>query len=617
MKKQISLALTAVMLFMCFGLTAYAENTNEIPMQFGVIVQDGLAVALPDTGSSVMLNSDVLVLGGHIQLKDRSCLSASNKLYYREGVTVSSYDMGAGITKPSNYCRWLQGDFDIQTAEPPRFDESSLTMYEPVTVSNEDTVISENCYIPSVTLSKTGNLVFDTEEGQTLYIKIDTLDFASSISSYDKGTVNVQGGGNVVLLLGNMTGSKTKNINYPSNVNVDWKNYPKQDNHLVVIYENTEKQPITQLRMQGDLYFTDSVETAGIFNIIGNVICDGDLLYTGKLNEKGSSEEFNVLGQICAPHGLVHTTGAARIRGMVYARQAELLGNTIVVYEDGNYVTVYANDNVRVPETNPDINIGENITPDYNVPTPAPKPTSTPEMTDELVPDNAVTGEEKDITTNYAYLYGYSDTVMAPDESLTRGQAAAMIYRVLYQENRKQSVAMPAVPTYADLDSGHWQYAGLEYMTAIGVYNGKASTRISPDLAVPRGEVAKMIAFSLGLQPSGEELGFSDIQPGDHYYQYIDALVSHGYLNGYDGQIHADDGMTRAEFVAMFNRIIGRDASSYQLVYSDGTEAVNSYNDIEDHWAYTDLMLASHSFNQDNQVDDSLKMDRNEIDFAY
>ena len=120
----------------------------------------------------------------------------------------------------------------------------------------------------------------------------------------------------------------------------------------------------------------------------------------------------------------------------------------------------------------------------------------------------------------------------------------------------------------------------------------------------------------MGLQPNTNKvMEFSDISENHKYYNSVKALVDIGLLKGYsDGTIKPDGLLTRAEYVTMINRLIGRDNS-----YDVDTQA-NLYPDIEaSNWAYKDIMRASLGFSDDGNgkfvVDPAKKLKRSEIDY--
>ena len=83
---------------------------------------------------------------------------------------------------------------------------------------------------------------------------------------------------------------------------------------------------------------------------------------------------------------------------------------------------------------------------------------------------------------------------------------------------------------------------------------------------------------------------FSDISRFDWCRQQINALADMGIVSGYDGGMFLPDNLiSRAETVAMINRMLGREMTEEIL------ERINCpFDDItSSHWAYNDVLLAS------------------------
>ncbi|MEG1442005.1 MAG: S-layer homology domain-containing protein, partial [Oscillospiraceae bacterium] len=476
--------------------------------------------------------------------------------------------------------------------------------------------INSDSYIKNVNITKVGNLGVDVPAEKTLFVKIDNLTF-NGPGTLGRGSVYVNGGGTVYLQVDNILGDGSKFINYPSNY-IPFDTYTlRNDNKLVMNVKNSSNSTLTNLLAEADVYFDNSITLDGSFKVCGNVIASGDVLYKGTLDT--TDKQFNVIGQVYAPNGHVSLNRQARVRGQLLAHSAELFSNTSLFYDTFDYIKINAEAPIDpVVPIDPEKPVDPVAPVDPVVPVDPEKPIK-PEkpVESELIPDNDVTTPEISISLDYAYIYGYTDSLMGPDKAITREEAAALVNRVLYQSDKRQGFKKPRNSSFLDMAPENWAYSALEYMTAIGVYNkGDGNQRIFPNREVSRGEVAKIIAFAFGLQPSGNEMTFNDLKPTDKFYKYIDALVSRGYLEGFnDGTIRANDTMTRAEFVTMFNKIIGRNNNKYKLVDKEGNQMPYMFTDINGHWAYEDILRATNSFDVNGNVDNSHRLNRNDLDF--
>ena len=247
----------------------------------------------------------------------------------------------------------------------------------------------------------------------------------------------------------------------------------------------------------------------------------------------------------------------------------------------------------------------------------------TPEPTEEPTPAPTVTpGEEVDLQgLGYAYIFGYEPAIqrvdvtdeegnvvggkwvaevkMAPDDAVTREQVAAMITRMVDQKYGTTDTVYPVIDNIAKHE-GTWYVRGLAYLAQKGAFEGVDSVEIG---AVTRGEVAKLLAYGLGLTKTGET-EFTDIADSQ-YKSYIETVVAYGYMNGTsDTTFEPDKVMTRAEFCQMFNNVIGR--TDMGLVAQDGTTVtpeLYSIVDIDGHWAEDAMLKATSAYDDNGLID--------------
>ncbi len=241
------------------------------------------------------------------------------------------------------------------------------------------------------------------------------------------------------------------------------------------------------------------------------------------------------------------------------------------------------------------------------VPTATPLPTATP-----------VPVPKKDfVRLNFdcAYLYGYEMGGVGAEDTIKREEASALLYRLLKQNDKLDGFSKPNRATFSDVATNRWSFSAVEYMASIDVFD-KASGKVRPGAEITRGEASKIIAYSMGMQPDDSKTNsFTDLTTDNKYYSPIKALVDAGILKGYtDNTIKPNGLLTRAEYVTMINRLIGRDSN-----YAVDSEA-NPYLDMPNsHWAYKEIMRASFGFSDDGtgklKIDPAKKLKRSEIDY--
>ena len=238
----------------------------------------------------------------------------------------------------------------------------------------------------------------------------------------------------------------------------------------------------------------------------------------------------------------------------------------------------------------------------------------------DLIPDNnpvVSTPIVDKLGNEAAYIYGKSDTTMAPEEPIIRCEASALLYRLLKQNNQLFGYQKSDNVSFKDLSTSDWYYTSMEFMTYLGVYNPTGSSdRVAPYQAITRGEAAKIFVFAIGLPYQADACNFSDLDTSNKYYKYINALVADGYISGDKGTntVRPDDVITRAEFTRIYNVIIGRDDKYDITTDVDGNTVVCPFTDLDSSaWYYNDMMRAANSFTN-YKIDPSKKAARNTVD---
>jgi hypothetical protein len=189
---------------------------------------------------------------------------------------------------------------------------------------------------------------------------------------------------------------------------------------------------------------------------------------------------------------------------------------------------------------------------------------------------------------------------MAPEESVTREQVAAMIMRMIDQKYDTGDVDYPLTDNISS-HAGTWYERGLAYIASKGAFDDVDEVFTEP---VTRGEVAKLVAYGLNLSDR-TETAFQDIADSP-YKQYIETMAAYGYMEGEsDTEFAPDKYMTRAEFCSMFNHIIGREDA--RLEAADGTVVTPQlfyFVDLPDDAWYTPVMLrATCAYDNNGYVD--------------
>lgn len=154
---------------------------------------------------------------------------------------------------------------------------------------------------------------------------------------------------------------------------------------------------------------------------------------------------------------------------------------------------------------------------------------------------------------------GYADGSFRPNENVTRAQFAKMLVTAM-----GWTVQTPSSPTFGDVPSSYWAYGYIETAAAHGVISGYADGSFRPGQVVTRGQVAKMVftARQWALE-SPTMTNFSDVHPGDWFYDYVQAASSAEVMSGYgDNTFRPGVAATRAQIAKILAFALFSDPNS-------------------------------------------------------
>lgn len=189
-------------------------------------------------------------------------------------------------------------------------------------------------------------------------------------------------------------------------------------------------------------------------------------------------------------------------------------------------------------------------------------------------------------TLHTAYFTGYKDGAFHPDDSLTRGQCAAILARLSGGYEPETDYRTDA---FSDVTGEQWfsNFVGFTYLT--GFINGYPDGAFYPDKPITRAEFAAAVCKALGLSGEGQA-SYPDVQT--HWAKsYIGMLSDRGILGGYpSGAFRPDAPISRAEAAKVLNAAFDRAPDPDKLQAHPKPE----FTDVTDrHWAYYQIWEAT------------------------
>lgn len=191
---------------------------------------------------------------------------------------------------------------------------------------------------------------------------------------------------------------------------------------------------------------------------------------------------------------------------------------------------------------------------------------------------------------HFAYVIGYPDGGVHPHATITRAETATVFFRLLTEKTRKDNLTK--YHSFRDVPQGAWYNAAVATMAKLKIITGYPDGTFQPDAPVTRAEFAA-IAARFDEKSARTTASFRDIY-GHWAERYISRSAELGWIRGYtDNTFRPDQSITRAEAMALINRVLNRNPESKD----DLLRSMNIFNDNLDtaKWYYLDVQEAANS----------------------
>lgn len=111
------------------------------------------------------------------------------------------------------------------------------------------------------------------------------------------------------------------------------------------------------------------------------------------------------------------------------------------------------------------------------------------------------------------------------------------------------------LPIFTDLESVAWAQEAITALAEQGIISGKTSEQFCPNDYITRAEFARIAADAFGAKADGTAVRFSDVTPGDWYYDYVIRCCNAGLIMGIsDNFFGAADRLTRQDLAVILCR---------------------------------------------------------------
>ena len=218
----------------------------------------------------------------------------------------------------------------------------------------------------------------------------------------------------------------------------------------------------------------------------------------------------------------------------------------------------------------------------------ARKHTPTPSTPTVEIPDDDALG--LNTTDHFAYIVGYGNGEVRPQNNITRAEVATIFFRLLTDDVRDESLTK--TNRYSDVAATSWYNTAVSTLRSMGIITGYPDGTFRPNAAITRAEFA---AIAARFDNDGDKTAakFSDI--ATHWAKdEISIAYNNGWITGYpDGTFGPQRDITRAETMTLVNRVLNRQPETEDDLLPNMTVWTDNANPKA--WYYLAVQEATNS----------------------
>lgn len=218
----------------------------------------------------------------------------------------------------------------------------------------------------------------------------------------------------------------------------------------------------------------------------------------------------------------------------------------------------------------------------------ARKHTPTPSTPTVEIPDDDALG--LNTTDHFAYIVGYGNGEVRPQNNITRAEVATIFFRLLTDDVRAENLTK--TNRYSDVAATSWYNTAVSTLSSMGIITGYPDGTFRPNAAITRAEFA---AIAARFDNDGDKTAakFSDI--ATHWAKdEISIAYNNGWITGYpDGTFGPQRDITRAETMTLVNRVLNRQPETEDNLLPNMTVWTDNANPKA--WYYLAVQEATNS----------------------
>ena len=218
----------------------------------------------------------------------------------------------------------------------------------------------------------------------------------------------------------------------------------------------------------------------------------------------------------------------------------------------------------------------------------ARKHTPTPSTPTVEIPDDDALG--LNTTDHFAYIVGYGNGEVRPQNNITRAEVATIFFRLLTDDVCDENLTK--TNRYSDVAATSWYNTAVSTLSSMGIITGYPDGTFRPNAAITRAEFA---AIAARFDNDGDKTAakFSDI--ATHWAKdEISIAYNNGWITGYpDGTFGPQRDITRAETMTLVNRVLNRQPETEDDLLPNMTVWTDNANPKA--WYYLAVQEATNS----------------------
>ncbi|MCH5210593.1 MAG: S-layer homology domain-containing protein [Oscillospiraceae bacterium] len=200
---------------------------------------------------------------------------------------------------------------------------------------------------------------------------------------------------------------------------------------------------------------------------------------------------------------------------------------------------------------------------------------------------------------HHAYIIGYPEGDVRPNNQITRAEVATIFFRLLTDDSR--SKYWNQFNSFSDVDLINWYNNGVSTMANAEIVSGYLDGTFLPNAPITRAEFASIAARFDSGSYEGEDK-FTDIS--DHWAkEYINRAAERGWISGYeDGTFRPTQPIIRSEAMTLINNMLNRKPANINALL----EGMITWSDNLDTsaWYYSAVQEATNSHYWEFEGDD-------------